>query len=313
MDVSKSVFIEASSKCQLRCPLCDTPGRKDRPGTIGWGLLRFEDFRGFLDLHPQIRNIGLSTHGELFLNPDLRRIMAYASDKGVELSGISNLNTLESSTAECLVRSGFSRLMVSIDGTDQRVYEMYRRGGKLLRVLKNIRLINHYKDKYGSLSPTLTWMFVVFDHNEHQIEQARAMAMGLRMGFLTRFSWERGAKAGNRQAVVRRREFGFVSRQEFTRKYKKPYFAPCLQVWRSPQINWDGKLLGCCMNQQMAFGNVFRSGLRLCLTSPSYRAWQGVITGKRRVTPDVPCFGCEAYGSLAGRIQQGRKGVSPYL
>jgi len=313
MDVSKSVFIEASSKCQLRCPLCDTPGRKDRPGTIGWGLLRFEDFRGFLDRHPQIRSIGLSTHGELFLNPELRKIMSYASDKGVELSGISNLNTLESSTAECLVRSGFARLMVSIDGTDQRVYEMYRRGGRLLRVLKNIRLINHYKDKYGSLSPALTWTFVVFDHNGHQIAQARAMAVGLRMGFLTRFSWERGAKVRDRQAVVRECELGVVSRQEFTQKYKKPYFAPCLQAWRSPQINWDGKLLGCCMNQRMAFGNVFRSGLYACLESPSYRAWQDVIAGKRRVTSDSPCFGCEAYGSLAGRIHQRRKGVSSGL
>jgi sulfatase maturation enzyme AslB (radical SAM superfamily) len=313
MEAPRNVFIEASSKCQLRCPLCDTPARKERPGVIGWGTLTFRDFRRFLDRHPQVKSIGLSTHGELFLNQELPGIMRYASDKGVELSGISNLNTLKPATAECMVRSGFARLMVSIDGTDQRVYEMYRRGGKLLRVLTNIRLINRLKDKYKSLFPALTWIFVAFDHNEHQIAQARAMAVGLRMSFLVRFSWEPGVKVKDRQAVVRRREFGAASRQEFAQKYKKAYFAPCLQVWKSPQINWDGKLLGCCMNQRLSFGNVLRSGLLRCMASPSYREWQDVIVGKRRLTPDAPCFGCEAYGSLAGRIRERRRGVPARL
>jgi MoaA/NifB/PqqE/SkfB family radical SAM enzyme len=313
MEGPRSVFIEASSKCQLRCPLCDTPARKEKTGTLGWGTLRFADFRRFLDHHPYVHQIGLSTHGELFLNPELPGIMRYASKRRVELSGISNLNTLKPAVAEGLVRSGFARLTVSIDGTDQHVYEMYRRGGKLLRVLKNIRLINRFKDKYKSLLPTLTWLFVVFDHNEHQMEQARAMAAGLRMGFVVRFSWEPEAQVNDRQAVVRRRAFGVASRQEFAKKYKKAYFAPCLQVWKSPQINWDGKLLGCCMNQRISFGNVFRSGLRRCLASPSYRQWQDVIIGKRRLTPDSPCFGCEAYGSLARRIYQRRRGVSAYL
>lgn len=313
-DMPQSVFLEASSRCQLRCPLCDTPGRKRRPGIIGWGHLTFAHFRRFLDGHPQIGHVGFSTHGELFLNPELRKIVAYASDKGVELSGISNLNTLSPSMAECLVRSGFSRLTVAIDGADQRTYERYRRGGNLLRVIKNIRLINHFKESCRSDTPALTWQFVIFGHNEHQIARARVMAFGLKMSFLTRLSWGADySPVRNRQDVVRESGLGVASRKEFLEIYGRSYFAPCLQVWNSPQINWDGKLLGCCMNQRMAFGNVFQSGLRDCMAGPSYRVWQDVIVGKRRLSPAVPCFGCEAYGSLAGKIRKRRKGVPAHL
>lgn len=313
-DVPQSVFLEASSRCQLRCPLCDTPGRKRRPDVIGWGYLTFAHFCRFLDKHPQIRHAGFSTHGELFLNPELEKIISYGSEKGVELSGISNLNTLSPSMAECLVRSGFSRLTVAIDGADQRTYEKYRRGGNLLRVFKNIRLINHFKKSYRSDSPALTWQFVIFGHNEHQLARARVMAFGFKMSFLTRLSWGADySPVRNRQFVAREGGLGVVSRKEFVKTYGRSYFAPCLQVWNSPQINWDGKLLGCCMNQRTAFGNVFQSGLRDCMASPPYRAWQDVIVGKRRISPDMPCFGCEAYGNLVGRIRRRRKDVLPHL
>lgn len=306
MGMPQSVFLEASSTCQLRCSLCDTPRRKNKPGTIGWGHLTYAYFCRFLDDHPQVRQIGFSTHGELFLNPELGKIVSCARQKGVELSGISNLNTLSPAIAETLVRYRFARLTVAIDGTDQRTYQKYRRGGNFLRVLKHIRLINRIKEHYRSDCPVLTWQFVIFGHNEHQIARARVMAFGLKMGFATRLSWGAGY-----YSPVRRRDYvsmecglGVASRKEFAEKYRRSYFTPCLQVWKSPQINWDGKLLGCCMNQRMAFGNVFRHGLRHCLASPSYRAWQDVIVAKRRVSGDFPCFGCESYGSLAGKIRR---------
>jgi hypothetical protein len=36
----------------------------------------------------------------------------------------------------------------------------------------------------------------------------------------------------------------------------------CLQLWATPQVNWDGKILGCCRNFWAEFGgNAFTDGL----------------------------------------------------
>ena len=36
----------------------------------------------------------------------------------------------------------------------------------------------------------------------------------------------------------------------------------CHQLWDAPQINWDGKILGCCRNFWGDFGgNAFTEGL----------------------------------------------------
>ena len=47
----------------------------------------------------------------------------------------------------------------------------------------------------------------------------------------------------------------FGTRTEFRERYGAEYLeGTCDQLWSGPQINWDGKVLGCCRNFWDEFG-----------------------------------------------------------
>jgi MoaA/NifB/PqqE/SkfB family radical SAM enzyme len=67
-------------------------------------------------------------------------------------------------------------LIISIDGTTQEVYEQYRVGGKLEKVLQGARRVVKWKKELKSRTPFIIFQFLVVKPNEHQIEELRKLA-----------------------------------------------------------------------------------------------------------------------------------------
>lgn len=295
----RKVRLEASAICQLKCPLCPTGQRQ--PG-IGWGFLRLRDFEVLLDNSPGIRNVELSNWGEIFLNPELLSIMEYAYRRGVRLyadNGV-NFNRCDEAVLEGLVKYRFASLRVALDGSSAESYERYRLGGKFDTVIGNVKKLNEYKAAYNSELPKLTWQFIVFGHNEHELPAARAMAQDLGMEFEARLSWDSGWSPVKDSAFIRR-ELGVyaASREEYRARFEKGYMRPCHDLWQQPAINWDGRLLGCCVNFSFGdFGNVFSSGLSELMEGENYQYAQGMVTGELPERPDIPCARCHIYRQM---------------
>ena len=182
--------MEVSSACQLRCPACPTTTGAIHP-TVGTGLLRPERLARLLADNPDIRQIELSNYGEIFLNPRLVDILRICQEAGVAATAFNgvNLNTARPEALEAIVRHRLRVLTVSIDGASQATYETYRVRGKLDAVLGNIAIINGHKRRLKSEYPRLRWQFVVFGHNEHELDRARSIAEGLGMEFAPKLSW----------------------------------------------------------------------------------------------------------------------------
>ena len=87
-----AIRLEASSFCNLRCPVCPTTRGVIHQGAVGGGFLRFEDFRKLLDHHPGLERIELSNCGEIFLNPALLRMLELAHQRGVKLTAENGVN-----------------------------------------------------------------------------------------------------------------------------------------------------------------------------------------------------------------------------
>ncbi|MEO7210912.1 MAG: radical SAM protein, partial [Chitinophagaceae bacterium] len=68
------------------------------------------------------------------------------------------------------MESGLDRLIISIDGTTQDVYQQYRRGGKLDKVIAGARNIVKWKKELKSKTPFVFFQFLVVKPNEHQVE-----------------------------------------------------------------------------------------------------------------------------------------------
>jgi MoaA/NifB/PqqE/SkfB family radical SAM enzyme len=183
------LHIEANASCQLRCPTCPTTS-KGYPPVIGSGHLHFVDFKNILNNNQQLKNVYFENRGELFLNPELMQIIEYGFKKNINLTadGGVNLNSVRDGVLEGLVKYRFKSLRCSIDGATPETYQAYRVGGNFNRVINHIQIINNYKKEYRSKYPELTWQFVVFGHNEHEIPLAREMAISLNMSFKLKMS-----------------------------------------------------------------------------------------------------------------------------
>ena len=105
------------------------------------GFLKFDDFKKLLDDNDVIKRIELSNSGEIFLNPELVKMIEYAYEKGVTLTADNgvNLNYLTDEQAKALIKYNFASLAVSIDGASPETYKIYRVGGDYNRVIENIR------------------------------------------------------------------------------------------------------------------------------------------------------------------------------
>ena len=298
----RSVCLDASTVCQLKCPACPTAKGAVAKG-IGAGFLRFDDFKKFIDENAGLSQIELSNWGEIFLNPELKDIIQYASKKKVGLSAYNgvNLNQATDDVLEALVKYRFRGLSVSIDGASQEVYATYRVNGDYERIMENIAKINRFKKEYRSRYPRLEWQFVAFGHNEHEISQAKARARELNMGFHLRLNWDdlytdAFSPIKDRDLIRRETGLGVADREEFERKYGRSYIDRiCQELWLSPRVNYDGRLLGCSINYWHDYGNIFERGLENCLKSEALNRAKQMLLGLQESREETACSNCRVY------------------
>jgi len=295
----RAIRLEASSYCQLRCPSCPTTSGAIHPA-VGSGFLSLEDFRGLLDGNPNLRLIELSNYGEIFLNPQLSDIMRLAGERGVALAATNgaNFNTVSDAVLEDLVRCRFRHITCSIDGASAETYARYRVRGDFDRVIANIRRLNEFKRASGSNLPTLDWQFVVFGHNEHEIPEAQRLAAELGMTLRLKLSWDEAfSPVRDPDRIKRAVGAPAASRSEFRARFGADYMhGLCHQLWDMPQVNFDGKILGCCRNFWGEFGgNAFTDGLEASLNSELMNYARNMVRGLAPPRDDVPCTTCDIY------------------
>ena len=289
--------LDVSSRCQLDCVLCPVSSRKGRP-FIGRGVMPVADFVEFIDKNPQIRIIELGNSGEVFLNPDLPAILRYARKKGVatRIAEGSNLNDASDEALEALVRYGVAVLRVAIDGATQETYGKYRVGGELKKVLGNVQRINAYKKQYGSRLPRLILQFITFPHNEHEIKKIAVMARAMDMDINLKLNVFNGYPPlqNHRQLTE---WLGYSNKDSYLEKTGKIYLREiCLQLWRSPQVNWDGRLLGCSGNKSVSYaeyalGRAFEREINKGHIQYARKMLMGIAPQR----DDIPCSVCDSY------------------
>jgi MoaA/NifB/PqqE/SkfB family radical SAM enzyme len=300
----RKVGIDASTVCQLACRTCPTSRGLIRE-TLGSGFLSCHHFEKFLQAHPWITEIELSNWGEVFLNPDLKDIFKLAEKYFVILrvDNGANLNKVSDEVLEDLVRYKIRSITCSIDGASQETYSNYRLKGDFEKVIDNIKKINRFKEIYHSPFPFLLWQFVAFGHNEHEIDKARQLAGDLHMKFNLKLSWEdlyfeSFSPVNDRDRIRSEMPSGVSDRSEYEEKFHKVYIGDCCKhIWQSPRINYDGRLLGCCINYWDDFGNVFEQGIEACLNSDKMKATRDLLMGHNTDRKDLHCFKCNVYKS----------------
>ena len=133
------VSIEPTNICNLRCPECPTG---NQTSTVGKGKITVELCQ---NLMPQIEKTvffaNLYFQGEPFVNEQMISIIKTVSNARILTSISTNAHFITEKNADEIVKSGLTKLIISLDGYDQKSYETYRRNGTFQKVLDGMKAI----------------------------------------------------------------------------------------------------------------------------------------------------------------------------
>lgn len=297
------ISIETGNICNLSCPLCPTAD-KEQNG-VKKGFMTFESFKVIFDkIAPFVKTIDLFSWGEPFLNKDVGKMIAYARKKKPKLRIFidSNMNHISEEQIDALVRHGLDVLKVSCDGVSQEIYEKYRVGGSVDRVVENMGRVLRKKAELKSGKPAVVWKYLVFKHNRSEVEAARREAE--RMGVAFEVSGMRvdcGKEIFEKVENSVERDKGWIPDDPEYNNYKdlgagKDF---CEKPWRTMTINWDGDIVPCGAIYDCAcysFGNLLRDDFAQVWNGKKFVQARRTISGKEKADPDMICSICKENG-----------------
>jgi len=129
-----SLQLECTTKCNLRCMMCDSP-IWDRRGME----MKFSDFKKIIDQFPFLVSVNLQGMGEPLLNKDLFKMITYCKSKKIMVLFTTNATLLDEIIAKKIVDSGLDYIVISVDGATPETFERIRRGAKFGQVIENIK------------------------------------------------------------------------------------------------------------------------------------------------------------------------------
>ena len=177
-----SLYIDPSNACPLACPGC-VHMKEEAGKNFIWpkSMMKPDCFAHLIEeFGPYAFRMMFCNFGEPLLNKAtpsyIRRARQFAM-----ATAMSTSFSVPKIDIDALVESGLQYMILSIDGATQENYEKYRKGGRLDLVLENAEKLVEAKRRLGAYVPFAVWQFLVFEHNQHEIELAkqRAEELGL--------------------------------------------------------------------------------------------------------------------------------------
>ena len=279
-----SISFEPTTSCNLRCPECPSGLRSfTRP----IGMLQKDFFSETIDqLHQELLYLIFYFQGEPYLNPDFLEMVKYASQKGIYTATSTNAHYLNDANAKKTVESGLDRLIISIDGTTQDVYEQYRVGGRLEKVLEGSRNIMKWKKELKSKTPFVFFQFLVVKPNEHQIEEIKKLAKEIGVDEV-RFKTAQVYDYENdpNQLIPANTKFSRY-RQDKNGNYhvKNNLNNHCWRLWHATVISWDGLVVPCCFDKdaQHQLGDLKNKAFKDIWQSENYIKFRSQVLQSRK-------------------------------
>ena len=245
-------YVETVLACNLACPECvigvDSVTRTKK-------IMKLDEFKIIskkLEKHANL--IYLHKWGEPLMNKNIFDMIEISS-KYAHTHISTNGMLIDEKKAEKLITSGLGTLIISIDGYSQNVYEKYRIGGKVEKVLENIKLLNKINNYYSN-PVTILPQYIVFDHNYDEVEDFKKFCENLNLRFIFKKPYIRygdKVKESNDPKYQRKK---YLNEKEHLDAISK-----CPHAHSTMTITANGQLLLCAQdyNGDWNIGNILDS------------------------------------------------------
>ncbi|MCF8332151.1 MAG: SPASM domain-containing protein, partial [Bacteroidales bacterium] len=274
--------VEPNNTCNLSCPECPAGGGyMARPS----GYMSWDIFKHTIDQFSKTAiYLNLYFQGEPFLHSGIFNMIKLAQQKKLYVTSSTNAHFLDRETCSRIIESGLDKLVISLDGVDQKTYQLYRKGGNIDKVMEGIKNIVFAKKKTGSRKPFIELQFLVLGSNEHQTKDIRKLARKLNVDKLSLktaqiYDYQKGnVFIPENEAYSRYKE---VSPGKYVIKSKLPN--RCHRMWSSCVVTQSGEIVPCCFDKDAKhqMGNIIISSLKEIWYSEDYQQFRQRILSDR--------------------------------
>lgn len=283
----KTLMIEPTNRCNLKCPMCHVGAGKLNRNKRD---MSFEEFKKIIDQSKFVKNILLWNLGEPFLNKELLMMTDYAFKNGKRVTTSTNGEFFYNEQfCKNVVQSGFRRLIVCLDGADQEILSKYRIGSNFKKIVEGIKMLCKFKKQLRLVYPIIELQFIVMKHNQHQRQQMRKIAEDLNVDV-----YKEKAMAFDINDVY----FQQLAKEllptdnkycEQDGRYVKggKIIAKCSFIKKIMVINSNGLVVPCCYDFYSKFimGNVFEENLFNIWEGKKYQEFRKQVFESRESMP----------------------------
>lgn len=293
-----TVSIEPTTACNLRCPECPSGLRSFTRET---GNLKVDFFRKTIDeIYKELMYLIFYFQGEPYINPKFLDMVEYANKKGIYTITSTNGHFLNDKNAKKTIESGLDRIIISVDGTTQDIYEQYRKEGKLENVLEGARRLVEWKKKLKSKTPHTIFQFLVVKPNEHQIPEIYKLAKEIGIDEVKlKTAQVYDYKNGNDLIPTIDKYSRYKQESNGEYSVKNELLNQCWKLWHSCVITWDGMVVPCCFDKDAThrLGDLKSKSFDEIWNGSAYQNFrQQILMGRDKIDICTNCTeGCKVW------------------
>ena len=293
--------IEPSSLCNLSCPECPAGTNN---GSEEKGFMGMELFNKVLDeTSPYLTFLTLYFQGEPFLNYHLIDMIKMGAEKNIYTATSTNGHFLTTENVKEIIKSGLDRLIISVDGTTQDVYEKYRVGGDLKTVISGIERVMKWKKELHSSKPFVIISFLALQTNEHQINEIKKLGIELGVNKVVIKTAQVNDMSCRNDLVPAGEKLTRYKFVDGKYELKNKLANRCRRVWSSPVITFNGRIVPCCFdkNAEYSTGEMETSNFKDIWFGENFKSFRERIL-KERKTINICCNCTSGQKIFVGRM-----------
>lgn len=266
--------IEPSSVCNYRCVFCyQTDLEWTSKASNQMGRMTLNMFRHIVDeIEGKVDLLSLASRGEPMLCKDIDQMLEYCVNKFLGLKINTNASMLTEANCHAILAGGVNTLVFSADAAQEPLYSQLRVKGNLEKVLKNVRMFKHIREKHYPGSRIIT------------------RVSGVRYGD----GQDMDSMVGCWGDLVD--QVAFVKYNPWESVYNSPIndlATPCSDLWRRMFVWFDGKVNPCDTDYKstLSVGNLKEKNVSTLWRSEAYdKLRQAHVENQRGKTN--PCRRC---------------------
>jgi radical SAM protein with 4Fe4S-binding SPASM domain len=252
----RSVQIECTTRCNLKCSFCELSYWTEKPSD-----LQFENIKQMTEHLPKLKRVDLTGIGESLMNREFFGIVEFLKSRGTYVTLNDNFTMMTEKVARQLVELEVDQIFLSLDGATKQTYEQIRAGANFDKVIANARGLLRIKREMRKQRPEVKINTVVCLTNYTELPNILELAHDIGIGmvqFVNVITFEDTIGLDTRRVqddisrylektLQRARQLGMVAKIEL---FDKLPVRQCDFPWKRNFVTYDGHVHPCCYTTQ---------------------------------------------------------------